>query len=459
MRLGAATTAKERAEEVEASFQVAPGLYVIGSLEKGVTVYNQQIRAHNLAWALWERWKRSEGPHPGDVAIIGAGITGLTTAACLLSLFGASKDPGDSISITIFERMWDVCPFQQGTDTRWLHPSIYNWPSEGSRAPGASLPVLNWTEGRASDVARNVVREFGRYCDSFCKFETTLTVVLGVRHFRLRARGKEIEWVGSRAIRTGAYFHIGESEGRSATFDTIILASGFGLETVSSDYPTESYWRNEQIGQPTLFGKPEYYVVSGFGDGALVDLFRLTVERFRQDTIVYELFGRGLGLAEEELRKRLSEMKGGGTYELFREIEDSLLEDPIRRLSQRLRKDTRVALHISGKNHEISSLADVFEGSSSFLNRLILFMLFRCGAFGISLEDLNTTVRMHGAPQSNVLLRHGADPMAHLHAMFVDFDDVNSRLKELTENQAQVPRRRWVPGVFAPYTLENEHGI
>jgi hypothetical protein len=44
----------KRAEAVEKSFLVHPGLYMIGSLERGLTVYNQQLRAHNLVWALWE---------------------------------------------------------------------------------------------------------------------------------------------------------------------------------------------------------------------------------------------------------------------------------------------------------------------------------------------------------------------------------------------------------------------
>ena len=38
----------ERDRSVEATFRVADDISVIGSLEKGVTVYSQQVRAHNL---------------------------------------------------------------------------------------------------------------------------------------------------------------------------------------------------------------------------------------------------------------------------------------------------------------------------------------------------------------------------------------------------------------------------
>jgi hypothetical protein len=42
----------ERACDVEKSYRIQTGLYVIGCLERGATVYSQQTRAHNLVWAL-----------------------------------------------------------------------------------------------------------------------------------------------------------------------------------------------------------------------------------------------------------------------------------------------------------------------------------------------------------------------------------------------------------------------
>ena len=76
----------ERARDVEKSYRLQTGLYVIGSLERGATVYNQQTRAHNLVWALWELQQR-ESQNVGRVAIVGGGIAGLTAAACFLALF------------------------------------------------------------------------------------------------------------------------------------------------------------------------------------------------------------------------------------------------------------------------------------------------------------------------------------------------------------------------------------
>ncbi len=44
----------DRAKKTVRSYQVSEGLFLLGSLEKGLTLHNQQVRAHNLVWALWE---------------------------------------------------------------------------------------------------------------------------------------------------------------------------------------------------------------------------------------------------------------------------------------------------------------------------------------------------------------------------------------------------------------------
>jgi hypothetical protein len=440
----------ERAKVVEESFRVQPGLYLIGSLERGLTVYNQQLRAHNLVWSLWELREhihRRNDIKVCHVAIVGGGIAGLTAAACFLSRF-------DKISVTVFEQLWDLCPLQQGADNRWLHPRIYDWPAPGSRAPGASLPILNWSEGRASDVARTIVSEFGKFSEVFATSKKSLDVLLGLRHFRINAAKNEIEWVANRAKRTDAFFQIGEAEGGSAVFDTIVLAAGFGLETLSPSYPTNSYWRNEQFGQPLLDGTRQNFLVSGFGDGALIDLCRLTIERFRQDTILYELFPRTLEEVEEKFEEALrSRDPGEDAFNFFSKFEgDEIFENARAELSKRIRKDTRVALHISGKDGKVKTFSHIFGPYSSFLNRMMVFLLYKCGAFSISMADLATAVRRHGAPPENVLCRYGADPLAHLRAMFSDVERVEEQLINIRKCQGQKPKQFWQPGTFPHYS-------
>lgn len=431
-------------DEVEATFSLVPGLYLVGSMERGVTIYSQQVRAHNLAWALHDlRRQRSD-----RVAIVGGGIAGLTMAACTMCL-------NRQVQITLFEKSWDLCPFQQGADTRWVHPRIYDWPFAGSRAPSASLPVLDWSEGRASDVARTVLREFGRYAQAFADTEPQLTVYLGLRHFQVTAGNCEISWIGHKAIRHDEYFHLGKSEGRSEKFDIIVLATGFGAETTVPEYRKESYWRNEQLGQPPLDGGQRRYLISGFGDGALVDLCRLTIERFRQDTIVYELFDEVLDHIEAYFAEALTELGvNENVFDLLRENDNTRLRMAIDRLGNRIRKDTRVALHLLGRRREATTFPYIFGRYSSFFHRLIAYLLYRCGAFDLYFSELGAAVNQHDTDPSNVLCRYGADTTEHLKSLFVDADAVTPRLAEMKQRQLQSPNRYWIPGTFPHYSNE-----
>jgi hypothetical protein len=60
-----------------------------------------------------------------------------------------------------------------------------------------------------------------------------------------------------------------------------------------------SYWRNEELGQPSLDEPQRAYLVSGQGDGAMIDLLRLRISQYRQDRILEELFHGKNSLSEQ----------------------------------------------------------------------------------------------------------------------------------------------------------------
>jgi hypothetical protein len=75
-----------------------------------------------------------------------------------------------------------------------------------------------------------------------------------------------------------------------APCEVVVYAVGFGTE-IGGD---ESYWRNDRLAQTDLEftgNKKIRYVVSGAGDGGLVDVFRLTIRDFRHERIFSEVFG------------------------------------------------------------------------------------------------------------------------------------------------------------------------
>lgn len=62
-------------------FTIAENLYLLGTFEKGLTIYNQQVRALNLVWAMIEEVPKEVLQR---VAVIGGGFAGLTAAIGLL---------------------------------------------------------------------------------------------------------------------------------------------------------------------------------------------------------------------------------------------------------------------------------------------------------------------------------------------------------------------------------------
>ncbi|MEF3132215.1 FAD-dependent oxidoreductase [Rhizobium sp. 268] len=153
--------------DIESSYKIPDQpLYLVGTFDNGVTVLSQQIRALNLVYALVEGGvipsTHAGATPPKDfqkkIAIVGGGFTGLSVAAGLVS-------KGVEAEITLFEQRDTLLPLQQGSDTRWLHPHIYNWPAEGSEISAANLPLLNWTAARASDVVVQVLGQWRSLVD------------------------------------------------------------------------------------------------------------------------------------------------------------------------------------------------------------------------------------------------------------------------------------------------------
>lgn len=440
------------AQGILQEYRIINNLYLLGSLAQGLTIFDQQVRAHNLAWALW-RVQKDHGAHSqgAKIAVVGGGIAGLTLTACLLSRMPKCK-------ITLFEKRWDICPLQQGSDTRWVHPHIYRWPEHGSRAPDAGIPVLNWTEGRASDVSREILEGFGKYADRYGVGDT-IELYLGLSHLKIEASTHYIEWMGRKGERNGAYVRSAEPYGDRRCFDQIVIATGFGLEEGAEEMEgVNSYWRNDRLGQPQLSGDKATYLVSGFGDGALVDLCRLTIERFRQDTILYELFEHDLEQIEKQLRASLGDDFGRTSKNVYETIESlpnpfpQIMEKARRNLLIRLRKDTFVVLHAGGKEGNTVSLKTLFGPHSSFLNRTLLYLLYKCGGFVLSLGRLDEAVRDSKVSEKNIIKRHGADSLRAICTLFNDQSFIEPKLREMKESGQQAARRHWPLGSF-PYLM------
>ncbi|HVZ94802.1 MAG TPA: hypothetical protein VG797_09855, partial [Phycisphaerales bacterium] len=61
--------------------------------------------------------------------------------------------------VTLLEKTSVLCHMQHGCDTRWVHPHLYDWPSQGSERPTAGLPIMDWRAGTASSVVAQLIHQ------------------------------------------------------------------------------------------------------------------------------------------------------------------------------------------------------------------------------------------------------------------------------------------------------------
>ena len=323
-----------------------PGVYILGSFARHVTIYSQQMRAFNLVDALCKTGQLLPGAR---VAVVGGGVAGVTAAAAA-AVRGAD--------VTIIESDEHFFPIQRNAGNRYLHPHIYDWPLyelEAGREDKAGFPFLDWD----ADEAGNVFSELkDKWKELFDKHAARLrkpnklmkTRVTGI-HKRADAGAIELTLERSEADKVVL---------ENLQAEIVILALGFGREFSSSDLQT--YW--EQAPLDAVTQKKLRWLVSGYGDGGLTDLMRLCINDFRHHKFVnkYESDPN----VRAKLRKLLSDNKTQSVRGVFEELSKQLKDESLITTEQ-LRKDTEVIFN-APKNYLES------EGSS-ILNKFIVFQL------------------------------------------------------------------------------------
>jgi len=281
---------------------------------------------------------------------------------------------------------------------------------------------MNWRAGRASDVATTIVQQWEREVPAA---GPKINEWRNLRYLRIDHLKREIEWVGESY--EGSSNVVTQVRGEKKQFDIIILAVGFGKEDESPGSRNISYWRNETYGQPDLSGRHNRYLVSGTGDGGLIDLLRLRIADFREDRIGHELAPEGSPKLDE-VRNLRAECYGNPARdhaELFdrsRQLgRDRGLVDY---LKKRLRADTIASLQIRNG----ARVSDAFIQKSSFLNRFLVSLLFEAGGFSPLFGDLPSS----GLDEfEEVVVRHGTNSRNHLLAIFTDSQKVSALLDSL----------------------------
>lgn len=236
-----------------------PGLYVLGCYDDRITFFSQQTRALNLVWALSEQNYLSDASR---IAVIGGGAAGLTAASCIALA-------ADHVVVDLYEARNELLELQSVSMRRSLDPHIYGWPERGSTLSNAELPILDWQAGPARTVRSSLIRDF-------------LNIRSAVGQ-RLNVRTNQ-QITALTEVSKGFSLSVTDANGLTATaqYDVVLLAFGFGAEPSSvKGMQVESYWSDAGIPDKDLSGDSSpTFIVSGSGDGALIDLVAAATKTF-----------------------------------------------------------------------------------------------------------------------------------------------------------------------------------
>jgi len=391
------------------------GLYVLGCCDKTKTVYVQQCRALTLIHALFEATELRPGSRLG---IVGGGAAGVTAAA-------AAAHKG--AKVILFERAKYLLPLQRQNTKRYLHPHLFDWPTPGSTTGRADLPLLDWRADRSNAVATEIVAGFDE-----------VVATTGNVDLRLGVGIQDVGQVPSADETRRIQILAAEGE-INEIVDVAIVAVGFGLERrnrLGIDSPP--YWEDDGLEQAlgASPGRPQRILVSGAGDGALIDLLRASIRDFRHEDIVALLpEGDALRKLQDELqaiesKSKLTSLIGEADFINLHQMYGTLALTPVflDQVRSRIRDDTEVWFNFTS--------AGRFTLGSAILNRFLVSVLGKLGAIKpkfATLDEKSVTRRPGGEyaitwPKSTepqifdrVVIRHGP-PVDYLAEVFPELE-------------------------------------
>jgi hypothetical protein len=342
------------------------GLYVLGCYDQTKTIYVQQCRALTLVHALFEIGELRTGRRLG---VIGGGAAGVTAAAAA-AIKGAD--------VVLFEQAEDLLPLQRQNTKRYLHP--HDWPAKGSTISRAQLPLMGWDANQSNEVAAQITKGFEQIRQQTNRIDPkTGTRVQDIVAVPSSGDEKRVQILAAE----GAINEL---------VDTAIVAVGFGIEPKRHfGVETPPYWEDDGLDQSMDSGPDRRHpiLVSGAGDGALIDLLRASLRDFRHEEILglllnnNELFAVQNQLVEiETMAKRAATMSASSFVSLHQLYDALPLTESLKdRIQQRIRRDTEVWFNFTSPGR--------YTTRSSILNRFLVSILCRLKAITPKLGRLD----------------------------------------------------------------------
>lgn len=344
-----------------------PNLFVIGSFDRRITFYSQQVRALSLIHALKELGYLHANPR---IAVVGGGAAGVTAAAAAALVTGSQ--------VVLFESADALLPLQSTTDRRRLDPHIYDWPAHYTSDPIADLPILDWESGTCRAVRDDVLLGFE---DIVIRLAPRLERRLRhqVTALTRTADGYQLDITDLNApppppgAELRAQFHI------------VFLAVGFGLEP-GEPVPaiqSASYWTDAGVPVAEFAGRPTpRFFVSGAGDGGLIDFVAAGARDFDHAGMI-RLISEHPGiaalkpmLAAIDVRARAEDAKGA-RFDFMAAYDAELLQlltdiGLVAAVAQQLRPGVQLTFQ--------TQHAELFDVLTATLNRLAAYLTIKACA-------------------------------------------------------------------------------
>lgn len=239
-----------------------------------ISIVDQQVRAFNLSFALSRAGKVTSKTR---VAIVGAGISGMTCAVALTML----RD----CHCALFDADSQLLRKFREASFRFIHPDLNASTDSDSAvfddARRTNFAFLNWSANPASVFAEEFCKKFDHY-----RMAAPISLHLN----------QKVD--GIRAEPSGPVLTF--SDASSFDFDLIIVATGFGDEKKSNFTTDASYWHS---GNPVQYertalrnrSKPERVLISGNGDSGILELAHFLIRDFQHKEILRFLPSNDLG--------------------------------------------------------------------------------------------------------------------------------------------------------------------
>ena len=372
-------------------FKELENSYQLGCTANVLNIHAQQCRGFNLAWALNE----CADIKGKQIAVVGAGVSGLTIALALAAL---------KAKVTVFEKTGEIVHLQRGNFVRFVHPNIAKWPDPGAGYPLTHLPFMNWRAATAGEVAGMMMRQWEA---GSAVFRSQISNKSG--NFILGGEVNKFDWdkAESRVVlqdgKLGTTFH-----------EFLILALGYGLEKADKTV-TPSYWRNDDFAQPVIDASiRKKILVSGTGDGALTEVLRLKLRDFQHKEFFEKV------MFESWLLEAKTRFEANGHW-------NNLWGDPSK-LKQKykgffdlLRHDTTVVLN---------SKRQWFESNAQILHKLLISLLLEAKEIEYKQGELDSIVQDKNDPATFIATAKGGTEIDRAN-LILQRQGTNSKLESI----------------------------